>query len=622
VSKFNTDKTAIDYFFDRFLSKIYAALKPPPNLKVSDWADRFRKLSAESSAEAGQWFTARAEYQREIMNSANDPKIKQVVMMSSAQVGKTEMINNVIGYFIEQNPRPLLLLQPTLEMAKTWSKDRLSKMLRDTPCLKDKVKDARARDSGNTVFHKEFPGGHITMAGANSPASLASRPIAKVFCDEVDRYPASAGSEGDPVNLAKKRMTTFHDSQIWLMSTPTIKDVSRIERAFKASDMRFYFVKCVFCEHPQKLQWSQVRWKEGEPNTAEYVCESCEKPWKEGERHRAIRKGEWIAEEEFKGIAGFFINELYSPWSSLRDIVESFLEAKKSPELLQTFINTSLGETWEEKGEGVDTEGLISRVEDWGSTHSSDILIITIGADVQKDRIEFEVVGWGVGEESWSLDYQILKGDPNGMEIWNRLQHYIDTTTFNLHEGTTLTIGGVCIDSGGMHTEYVYNFCRGKAVRRIFPVKGSSVFDAPIAPLSPSRTKTNLRLYQVGVNKAKELIYSRFGISDFGNGYCHFPKGRELDYFKQLTAETLVTQFKAGVPFRRWKITKGKRNEALDCRVYALACLKILDTNGRYLEFLLNERQKKQQKGEKPLLKGNNFPLARKKIKNNWITGQ
>ena len=194
-------------------------LKPPPKLTISEWADEYRKLSPESSAEPGSWNTSRAEYQRGIMDALSDPYIETVVVMSSAQVGKTEILNNAVGYFISQDPSPMLVVQPTLDMAQTWSKDRLAPMLRDTPILSGLVKDPRSRDSGNTTLHKVFPGGHVTACGANSPSSLASRPVRNVFCDEVDRYPVSAGTEGDPVSLAKKRSATFWNRKIDRKST-------------------------------------------------------------------------------------------------------------------------------------------------------------------------------------------------------------------------------------------------------------------------------------------------------------------------------------------------------------------------------------------------------------------
>ena len=274
------------------------------------------------------------------MDSINDPGVHTVVVMSSAQVGKTEILNNIVGYHIHQDPAPILCVQPTVEMGKTWSKDRLAPMLRDTPALRGRVKDARSRDAGNTTQHKQFPGGHITIAGANSAAGLASRPIRVVLLDEVDRYPPSAGSEGDPVRLATKRTTTFWNRKILLTSTPTIKGLSRIELAFESSDKRRFWVPCPHCGEFQVLAWSGVKFA-----PLGYQCAGCQGLWTDTQRWWAVARGEWRAEGESKGVAGFHLNELYSPWVTTAEMVESFLEAKKSPETLKTWVKTTLGET-------------------------------------------------------------------------------------------------------------------------------------------------------------------------------------------------------------------------------------------------------------------------------------
>lgn len=310
-------------------------VKPPKKLTVSQWSDEYRQLSSEASSESGKWRTSRAEYQRGIMEAFSDPTIETVVWMSSAQVGKTEILLNIIGYFVDQDPSPILLLQPTLEMAQAFSKDRLAPMIRDTKQITDKVKESKSKDSGNTILHKTFMGGHITMAGANSPSSLASRPVRVVLCDEVDRYPASAGTEGDPVNLAFKRTTTFWNRKKMITSTPTIKGASRIERAYEESDMRKFYVPCPACGHEQILEWENVVWETNRPETATYHCSKCGSGWSDGVRHNAIKEGRWIAQNQKKGVAGFWINEIYSPWVELGTMAKNFLEAKKSQEMLK-----------------------------------------------------------------------------------------------------------------------------------------------------------------------------------------------------------------------------------------------------------------------------------------------
>tara|TARA_X000001388_G_scaffold3779_2_gene2661 strand:- start:337 stop:2184 length:1848 start_codon:yes stop_codon:yes gene_type:complete len=551
-------------------------IKPPPELTVSEWADAHRRLSAEASSEAGVWSTSRAEYQRGIMDAISDDGIESVVIMSCAQVGKTEMLLNLIGYVIEQNPCPVLVIQPTLDMAQTFSKDRLAPMLRDTPVLKGKVKDARARDSGNTTLKKNFDGGHITMCGANSPSSLASRPIRLVLFDEVDRFPPSAGSEGDPIELAKARAKTFHDKKFVMVSTPTIEGSSRIASAFEETDKREYYVPCHECGEDHVMKWKNVHWEQDKPETACYTCEHCGAIWDDAARYRAIRRGHWRATApEVIGRAGFRLSGLYSPWTSLENAVRDFLEAKKLPETLRVFVNTFLGETWTDEGERVDDFDIASHREDYGEKIPEGVVVLTAGCDVQSDRLEVEVVGFGRDEESWSVDYRTFYGDPNSAGVWAELDEYL-SLTWEREDGVSLAIKGTCVDSGGHHTQSVYRFCKPRLGKRIYAIKGIGGEGKPLISGRPS-TNNNLKckLWSIGVDTAKEIVYSRLKIKEEGAGYCHFPKHYTDEYFKQLTAEKVVKKYHKGFHRREW-IKVRPRNEALDCRVYALAALSIL----------------------------------------------
>lgn len=544
---------------------------------MSEWADTFRRLSSESSAEPGAWITSRAEYQRGIMDAISDPAIDTVVVMSSAQVGKTEIINNIVGFHIAQDPAPILVVQPTLEMGEAWSKDRLAPMLRDTPALQGKVKDPRARDSGNTLLHKIFPGGHVTISGANSPSSLASRPIRVVLMDEVDRYPPSAGTEGDPVSLATKRSTTFWNRKRILTSTPTVKGYSRIELAFEQSDQRRYYVPCPHCDEMQVLKWENVKWPANEPEKAAYHCTACGAAWSNVDRQSAIRLGEWRAEAPFKGRAGFHLSELYSPWSSIVDIATNFINAKASPETLRTFINTTLGETWEEQGERVDQTGLMERAEEWGDTIPNGVLVITIGVDTQDDRLELEIVGWGRDEESWSLGYQVLNGDPSGPAVWAELDR-VRLQEFTRADGARVKVSAVCVDSRGHQTQAVYKYCKPRFGQKVYAIAGMGGAGRLVWPRQASKNNSGkVNLFLIGVDAAKDAIYARLRILTAGAGFCHFPKDREADWFAQLTAETVHTVFKKGFPSRVWQKKPGTRNEALDCRVYAYAALQSLN---------------------------------------------
>ena len=583
-------------------------MKPPPNLKIDEWADKHRRLSPESSAEPGLWSTDRASYQRGMMQAISDPKIENIVFMTGAQIGKTEIINNSVGYYVSQDPSPMLVVQPTLELAKMWSSDRLSPMLRDTPILKNLVKDPRSRDSGNTLYQKQFPGGYIAIVGANSPSGLAARPIRCVFLDEVDRYPASAGSEGDPIELSKARTKTFtYNRKIIMVSTPTNKGASRIENAFEESDKRFYYVPCPDCKHEQKLIWSNVNWEEDKPETASYICEECGSAWDDAMRYRAIKNGNWVATEDYNGTAGFHINGIYSPWTPLSEAVKGFLVAKKMPDTLRVFVNTYLAETWEDQGERVDDYAVAERAEAFGDKLDKNIMILTCGIDVQDDRLELEVVGWGKDEESWSVDYRTLYGDPSTPHLWNDLENILKNI-YETEDGRQMQIRSACIDSGGHYTQAVYNFVRPREGRRIFAIKGMAGESRPIVSRPTRNNIGKIRLFTLGVDNIKELVFSRLKINEVGAGYCHFPDDRPDEYFKQLaSSEKIVTKFHKGFPRREFVKTRT-RNEALDCRVYAIGALSILNLNLNVIsDRMQNEKVKTTEEAPKRPIRPNRY---------------
>jgi phage terminase large subunit GpA-like protein len=499
-----------------------------------------------------------------------------IVVMKAAQVGWTEILNNAVGFHIDQDPAPLLVIQPTLEMAEAWSKDRLAPMLRDTPVLRGKVKDPRSRDADNTLLHKVFAGGHITMVGANSPASLAMRPIRIVLADEVDRYPVSAGTEGDPLKLAAKRQITFWNRKTLLGSTPTLKGLSVIEREWARSDQRRFFVPCPECGHEQVLHWRQVRWDQDEgrhrPETAHYACEACGSLWSDAARFQAVSRGAWQATAPFSGVVGFHIPAFVSPWIKLADVVREFLEAKNRPELLQVFVNTVLGETFEVSGERVEAGALSHRAEAYdGKSLPDEIRTVTAGVDVQDNRLEVQLVGWGENEESWPFLYEVLHGDPAQTRVWGELDRIL-LDSFHTTSGRSLRVRAGCVDTGGHHAATVMAFCRARRARRIFPTKGASGA-RPIWPKRASRTRHDEPVFVIGVDTAKDALFGRLKIADPGPGYVHFPAadGFEEAYFDQLTAEEVVTRHREGRPYRVWVLPKGRRNEALDTFVLALA---------------------------------------------------
>lgn len=570
----------------KLFAVVLQKLKPPPPLTISQWADKYRVLSSESSAEPGRWHTDKAPYQRAIMDAIGDPHVREVVVMSAAQIGKTDaFILNVLAYYMDYAPAPIMCMQPTLDMGQTLSKDRISPMLRDTPRLKGLV-DVKSRFAGNTVMKKNFIGGHITIVGANSPSSLASRPIKVLLADEIDRYPKSAGTEGDPLNLAKKRQTTFWDCKTVMVSTPTIKGDSRIEDAFNLSTQEEWNIPCPECGAYQPLVWENVKFDPDNLDKGiDYVCCECgcvanEYRWKAQEI-----KGKYVAANPGAATRGFHLNTLASTFVGWDEVVRKFLEAKEAldhgnPEEMKVWVNTELGQTWEERGIQLEDTELYNRREIYPAEVPDDVLFLTAGVDVQDDRFEVEVVGWGEGAECWGIRYQKIFGDMLSDQVWQDLDDFL-LRSWRKADGTEYTLLATCIDSGGHHTDEVYRFAKDRLNRRIFAIKGMGGAGVPYIrnPSKNNRVKTNL--FIIGVDAGKTSIYQRLEVKTPGQNYCHFPSnpeaGYDENYFKGLTAEKKVVRFVKGHLKEYWEIKdkEHKRNEPLDLRNYALAALSI-----------------------------------------------
>lgn len=561
-----------------------ALLKPPPSMTLSQWADRYRMLSPENSASPGRWHTDNAPYQREIMDAIGDPHIRKVVIMSAAQIGKTAILLNMLGYYMHYYPAPVMVMQPTLEMGQTFSKDFYAPMIRDTPVLARLV-DTKSRYSGNTILKKNFPGGHVTIIGANSPASLASRPIKVLLCDEVDRYPESAGTEGDPLLLAQKRQTTFWDKKTVIVSTPTIKGHSRIETEYEETTREEWTVPCPGCGHYQPLAWAGVIFDRDDlSKPITYKCERCGEAFGEYEWKRQGQYGRYVAENPGAEARGFHLNTLASNFCGWHDVVEKFLLARElqkqgDPEKMKTWVNTELGETWEEPGDRVDDDKLIGRREIYGAEVPDDVLVLTAGVDVQEDRFEVEVVGWGVGKESWGIRYQKIFGDTKEDQVWNDLDAFL-LTSFHRKDGTALTISACCIDSG-YRSNQVYKFTVNKFDRHVFAIKGKGGQGIPYIRNPSKDNRVSTPLFTIGVDAGKDYLYQRLRVLVKGPNYCHFPldeaAGYDEVYFKGLASEMKITRFSKGKMTVSWVLRdKGyKRNEPLDLRNYATAALEI-----------------------------------------------
>jgi phage terminase large subunit GpA-like protein len=573
-----------------------SGLRPDPDLTVSEWADRHRMLSGRASAEPGRYRTVRTPYMREIMDRLSPGDLTQrIVFMKAAQVGATEAGNNWIGFAIHQAPGPMLAVQPTVELAKRNSRQRIDPLIDESPELRERVKPARSRDAGNTMLSKEFAGGILIMTGANSAVGLRSTPARYIFLDEVDAYPASADEEGDPVTLAEARSLTFaHRRKVLLVSTPTIRGLSRIEREYEASDQRRFFVPCPHCGAMQWLKFDRLRWEKGRPETVEYLCEGCERPIAEHHKTRMLERGEWrtTATAADPTTVGYHLSALYSPigWLSWERIVRAWDAARGSDEAMRAFRNTILGETWVETGEAPDWQRLADQREAWSpGTVPERGLFLTAGADVQKDRIEVDVWAWGRGLESWLVDHLVLEGGPGDPACWQQLTDLLGRTWTHA-SGQPMALARLAIDTG-YETSAVYAWARSVGFAQVAPVKGVEGFTRTSPVTGPTyvdateggkRLRRGARLWTVAVSTFKAETYRLLRLARpteeemadgaaFPPGSVHLPHWVENEWLKQFVAEQLVTvRTKRGFARLEWQKLR-ERNEALDCRVYARA---------------------------------------------------
>jgi phage terminase large subunit GpA-like protein len=566
-----------------------AAWRLPPRLSLAEWADENFVLSAQNSAEAGRWKCI--PYQREILDAISDPAVTHVSFCKSARVGATKMMCVAIAYHIAQDPTSMMFVQPTIEAAAQFSKEEIAVMLNDVPALSGLASSQKSKDSDSTIAHKTFRGGALlSLVGANSGNSFRRVSRRIIFMDEVDSYPASAGSDGDPVKLASRRSDFFWNRKIVAASTPLVAGVSRIEQMFHAGDQRRYHVPCPQCGHKDIMVFSQgqrghhIEWPRGEPEKAFLVCSKNGCTIEHSSKRDMVAAGEWIADAPFTNHASFHISALYSysPNSTWGDIAKEFVDATKGgSEQLRVFVNTVLGEVWKEAGEAPDWERLYQRRESYQiGTVPEGAQFLTAGVDVQHDRWEYEVVGWGAGKQSWSVDSGVIPGNPSEESEWAKIDELLSRSYPNA-SGDQMAIWMLAVDSGD-NTQMVYNWARFNT-GRVIAVKGSasakSLLGSPTAvdvTVRGKRITRGCKVWMVGTEIAKNEIYGWLGLpSTSSSGFCHFPEYGE-DYFKQLTAEQLVsTKDRKGYMKREWQVIPGRRNERLDCRVYARAAASV-----------------------------------------------
>lgn len=593
--------------------KAFLSYTPPEPMTVSQWAEKYRVLSRESAAEAGPWRNSRTPYMVEVMDAFDDPRVHDLSVVAMSQTGKSELELNIIGKIIHQDPAPILYIQPDLTEAKKFSTVRIAPMIRDCKVLRERVADVKSRDTRNTILQKSFPGGMLTMVGSQTPSALASMPVKNVIGDEIDRWATSAGSEGDPWELAEKRTTTFYNAKRVAVSTPTIKGVSRIADLFEKGTQEKWYSQCPHCGEWHEVLFPDIKFdfetiKNGRKvnyklNSVHWCCPSCGCLNTEKEMRDAPARWEAENPEALKrGRRSFWVNAFFSPWRSWDEICIKFLEVRKDPQQLKVFYNTVLGQLWEDRGDLEDEDTYLARREDYGIREDNTpvelpegVLVLTCGVDTQDDRLEYEIVGWGHYGESWGIKKGIIMGDPNDDAVWLRLDDVV-SHVYRFASGRGLTISMTCVDSGGHKTQSVYRHCRDRLQRRVFAIKGQGGDGIPFTK-PPSKVKIVVNgvaigqtwLYSLGVDAGKADIMAALKVQEPGPKYCHFPKGSEqgydLAFFNGLLSERLVMKSERGRTRWVWeKILGHERNEALDCRNYALAALRILDPDMEAVE--------------------------------------
>ena len=640
-----------------------ALLAPPPALTISQWADKTIVLSREESAEPGPWRTDRAPYLRGMMDCLNEPNTETAVYMVASQLGKTACLKNIAFYYAENDPSPCLIVMPTKEQVSQFSVERIASGIEASPKLKAVFGSQKSRNAGNTILNKSFPGGYFAMVGANVARDLASRSCRVVLMSEVDGMNSSVGVEGDPIALGTARATNFWNRKLVFESTPTNKDASRIEALEATGDQRRYFVPCPHCGEPQVLNFDRLRWpgrdKPAEPQLVRecyYVCAHNACVITETDKPQMLRLGSWVATNKNPvnpKCASFQLSTLYSPWFTWPEMAQEYVTAGKKEKLLKVFTNTRLGLTFESTGESVDDKSLLKRRIVYEARVPAAALVLTAGVDVQNDRIEVEVVGWGENERSWSIDYFVLRGNPAMPPLWLELDERILRATYRHASGAPMRISSTFVDSGnGNHTKRIYWFCRPRQARRVWACKGvPGPGQTLIRPRSQNRVhRGNVDLRLVGVDTAKEAFYANLREEDGGTGYCSYPSGYrdefgivhplpiyDTEYFEQATAEHLVVEIdeESKMPTRKWK-KKRDRNEALDCRVYAMAALEDLGVQWKKLAANIGKAARRlvaetdPEYGSEPMAKAQETrpkPASNGKKRRRipgfgWITGQ
>jgi len=573
------------------------ALRPLPDLTVSEWADKHRILGR-NSPEPGPWRTDRVPYIREIQDSLspNSP-VEMVILAKAAQGAGTEAILNAVGCQMAMSGGDILLVQPTTTTAKNFSRKRLAPMIEASPELRDRVAAPRSRASSNTLLFKEYAGGTLRLTGANSGSGLRSDPLPFLYMDEVDGYPIDIDDEGRPSELAIQRTANFRNRKIFMVSTPTLLDYSEIWNTFLSGDQRYYHVPCPLCGRTQELVWSHkdgrpggIVWPKGKPEEARYQCEHCGDTFEEWRKTELLLKGAWVPAAPGNGggkIRSYQISCFYYPYgwpgSSWPNLAAQWIRDHRDPIKLKTIVNLKWGRPWSDPSEAkTDANSLFNRRESYTPEIPAGAAVLTAGVDVQGNRLEAELVAWGPNEESWSIEYVVFPGDTSklidaGRSPWEALDAWLRGEWLSEY-GVSLGIRACGIDSG-FSTQTVTHFCGERATRRIFATKGKDG-NRPVYSQKAQRQRGKFPPpHIIGVDTAKEHIYAGLRLVQPGPRFCHFPlvPAYELNYFEMLTCEIRIPDYTRPTPRFEWRKKRpGDRNEALDARVNAYWALMYL----------------------------------------------
>lgn len=615
------------------LAKILSGMKPPEDLTVSQWADKNRRLTSESSAEVGKWRTSRTPYMFDILDSFTDPLIEHIVVVAASQVGKSETINNMVGYCIDQDPGPILLIQPTIDDVKRYSEMRIAPMIRETRCLKRKVADPKSRDAANTKRQKSFPGGVLVMTGSNVAHDLSSMPIRYVFGDERDRWATSAGSEGDPWELAVARTRTFYNKKMVEVSTPTVKGASAIENSYNLGTMERWKTQCPHCGEYVEITFDNIRFEYDAAENGDkkifhiseifYVCPECGGIC--DEHTMKSQPAKWVATvpeaRKHHKTRSFWLTAWVSPWATWESIILQFLQAGTDSAKLQVVYNTQFGELWEERGDMASEDDVMARREVYEAEVPDGVLLLTCGVDTQDDRLEYEVVGHRRYGETWGIKKGVILGRPDTEEVWERLDEVL-SHKYKFKSGVSLQISLTFIDEGGHFTQEVRQHCLARQYDHVFAIKGANRPDIPYtAPPKKQKIVVNGKVigqvwvYEIGVNAGKQKIVDNLRVQSPGANYCHFPLRDDYgkQFFKQLMSEHLAYVPKLKHPWQWQKIPGHERNEAFDIRNYNLAACEILSPDWDAIEQKLRTAKPGEENASIPMKEKKAKPRKRKK---------